>query len=67
MFPRISVFTVDFLIQDPSADAHAHPGTFWICECGCINPGLSLHTNPSKGEGDDVITPLVDLIFPETA
>lgn len=64
VFPGLPVLAIDFLIQDPSESAKE--GTYWICECCCMNPGLSLHTHPSKGKGDDIITPLVDLIFPET-
>lgn len=65
LFPNLSLFTVDFLIQDPSVEPLE--GNYWICECGCINPGLSLHTHPSIGKGDDIISPLVDLLYPETA
>lgn len=64
LFPHLSVFTVDLLIKNFSLPANED--NYWICECCCINPGLSLHTHPSKGKGDDIISPLVDLIFPET-
>ena len=65
LFPRLPLLTVDCLIRNPSLPATNE--NFRICEASCINPGLSLHTHPSKGMGDDIISPLVDLFFPETA
>lgn len=65
LFSNLPVLVVDLLIRDCTQEAC--DGNYWVCECCCINPGLSLHTHPSKGKGDDIITPLVDLLFPETA
>lgn len=65
LFPGLSILVIDFLIKDSSLAAAE--GNYWICESCCVNPGLSLHTHPGTGVGDDIITPIVDLIFPETA
>jgi D-alanine-D-alanine ligase-like ATP-grasp enzyme len=61
LFPGLSMIAIDLLIEDPSKPATT--SSYVVCECCCTTPGLSLHTHPSKGEGYDVITPLVDLIF----
>lgn len=64
LFPELPYIAVDLLLSDPTEPATKD--SYVVCECCCFKPGLSLHTHPSKGNGHDIITPLVDQLFPET-
>jgi cyanophycin synthetase len=64
LFPGSGYTSVDLLIHDPSLPALADNYVF--CEFNST-PGLSLHLMPSAGKSHDVLNPIIDLLFPETA
>ena len=64
LFPGSAYTGIDLLINDISQPAH--PDNYVICEFN-IDPGFSLHLMPSKGKPHNVLKPIVDFLFPETA
>lgn len=65
LFPGLPFLFVDLLIRD-----HRLPATatnYVVCEFHLNFPGLSLFQLPGRGAPQDVISPLVDMLFPETA
>ena len=64
LFPGMPFLGVDLLIKDPAGPSN---GCNYVVSEIDVNPGFSLHLLPSKGKPRNVLSPLADLLFPETA
>lgn len=65
LFPALPFIFIDLLIRDCTKPATAD--NYNCCELHVLRPGLSLFLYPSKGESQDIVAPIIDLLFPETA
>ncbi len=63
LFPGNGFTGIDLLISDVKAPCTPHNYTF--CEFN-VDPGFSLHHMPGLGAPQNVLDPIVDLLFPET-
>jgi cyanophycin synthetase len=64
VFPNLPFLFVDLLIKDCSLPVSDE--NYVYCESNIVFAGLSLFHLPSKGKEQDIINPMIDLIFPET-
>lgn len=62
-FSELSYLGIDFLIQNPLEPCTSE--NYVVIEYATY-PGYSLFSQPSTGEGVDIIPHIVDLLFPET-
>ncbi|KTD57426.1 hypothetical protein [Legionella shakespearei] len=63
LFPENGFTSVDLLIKDPVTPCS--PDSYIFCEFN-TGPGFSLHHMPGIGAPQNVLDPIVDLLFPET-
>ncbi|EEZ95128.1 cyanophycin synthetase [Legionella longbeachae] len=63
LLPGNKFTALDLLIEDISQPCTSMNYAF--CEFNC-DPGFSLHHLPSRGKAQNIIDPIVDLLFPET-
>ncbi|KTD53765.1 cyanophycin synthetase [Legionella santicrucis] len=63
LLPGNKFTAVDLLIEDISQPCTSLNYVF--CEFNC-DPGFSLHHLPSRGKAQNIIDPIIDLLFPET-
>lgn len=64
LFPQNGFTSIDLLIKDAHKEATCDNYTFIEFNS---SPGFSLHLMPSCGRSYNVLEPIVDLLFPETA
>jgi hypothetical protein len=63
LFPGNGFTSIDFLIKD--INKPCSPDNYTFCEFN-VDPGFSLHHMPGHGNSQNVLDPIVDLLFPET-